>query len=143
MIWTNVSFYVVLLFIILFNSRTSFYAFLLFRFSAVFALPEGHLLSYFGLVPHGHVLDVPNAAIGVVYYLYIITLSPVLPVLITRLAAVAAMSASLILAYRLTQIGEICVLCWTTHVLNAFLLWSAFYESPSSVATVSKDKKRR
>ena len=32
--------------------------------SAVFQLPEGRMLSYFGVVPEGSFLDIPNAAIG-------------------------------------------------------------------------------
>eukprot|EP00339_Tiarina_fusa_P008251 CAMPEP_0116998542 /NCGR_PEP_ID=MMETSP0472-20121206/1575_1 /TAXON_ID=693140 ORGANISM="Tiarina fusus, Strain LIS" /NCGR_SAMPLE_ID=MMETSP0472 /ASSEMBLY_ACC=CAM_ASM_000603 /LENGTH=90 /DNA_ID=CAMNT_0004697721 /DNA_START=39 /DNA_END=308 /DNA_ORIENTATION=+ len=36
--------------------------------SAVFQLPEGRMLSYFGIVPDGHMLDVPNAVLGVLYY---------------------------------------------------------------------------
>lgn len=32
--------------------------------SNVFQLPEGRMLSYFGIVPEGSLLDVPNAALG-------------------------------------------------------------------------------
>ena len=33
-------------------------------YSNVFQLPEGRMLSYFGIVPEGSILDVPNAALG-------------------------------------------------------------------------------
>jgi hypothetical protein len=33
-------------------------------YSNVFQLPEGRMLSYFGIVPEGSLLDVPNAALG-------------------------------------------------------------------------------
>ena len=32
--------------------------------SNVFQLPEGRMLTYFGIVPEGSLLDVPNAALG-------------------------------------------------------------------------------
>ena len=36
--------------------------------SNVFQLPEGRMLTFFGIVPEGSLLDVPNAALGT--YLY-------------------------------------------------------------------------
>ncbi|EJK53871.1 hypothetical protein THAOC_26609, partial [Thalassiosira oceanica] len=38
--------------------------------SAVFSLPEGKMMSFFGLVPEGHPLDVPNGVLGVIFYVY-------------------------------------------------------------------------
>mmetsp|Transcript_21129 Transcript_21129/g.29389 ORF Transcript_21129/g.29389 Transcript_21129/m.29389 type:complete len:102 (-) Transcript_21129:1109-1414(-) len=81
------------------------------------------MLSYFGIIPHDHVLDVPNAALGVVYYTYILTMSSVFPVLMTQIIASMALGSSLFLAYKLTILRELCILCWTTHVLNASLWW--------------------
>lgn len=94
--------------------------------SSVFVLPEGRMLSYFGLVPHGSLLDVPNAVLGFLYYTYIL-LRPVLPYPLNSLgftlfANSAAMTSSVWLAYQLTQLRELCILCWTTHVLNFSLL---------------------
>jgi len=90
--------------------------------SSVFALPEGHLVSYFGLVPPGHWLDIPNALIGCVYYTYRLLGDFIFPVALTQFAASCALTASLYLAYQLTILQELCLLCWTTHVLN-LVLW--------------------
>jgi len=34
------------------------------NYSKVFQLPEGRMLTYFGIVPEDSLLDVPNAALG-------------------------------------------------------------------------------
>eukprot|EP00545_Synedropsis_sp_CCMP1620_P014690 CAMPEP_0119005640 /NCGR_PEP_ID=MMETSP1176-20130426/1845_1 /TAXON_ID=265551 /ORGANISM="Synedropsis recta cf, Strain CCMP1620" /LENGTH=131 /DNA_ID=CAMNT_0006957475 /DNA_START=11 /DNA_END=403 /DNA_ORIENTATION=- len=80
--------------------------------SAVFQLPQGHLMSYLGIVPEGHLLDVPNAALGALYYTYQLLGRGVFPHHLTLFAALAAMSSSVFLAYHLTLIRELCLLCW-------------------------------
>jgi uncharacterized membrane protein len=99
-------------------------------------MPVGKMLSYFGLVPSGHVLDVPNAALGILYYTWQILISfntpeslketTPLPVTdLTHFFTVAAFASSVFLAYQLTfVIVELCVLCWTTHVINSILLYN-------------------
>jgi uncharacterized membrane protein len=95
--------------------------------SQVFSLPEGRMLSYFGIVPEGSALDVPNAALGLSYY-SIIFLSESFFAKTDFIKATtvcvncAAMSSSIFLATKLIQLGELCILCWTTHLLNALLL---------------------
>jgi uncharacterized membrane protein len=85
------------------------------------------MLSYFGIVPEGSALDVPNAALGLSYY-SIIFLSESLFAKTDFIKATtvclncAAMSSSIFLATKLIQLGELCILCWTTHLLNALLL---------------------
>jgi hypothetical protein len=98
-----------------------------FYVSAVFQLPESRMLSYFGIVPSGSILDVPNAALGVAYYvIWWSMLSPFFPKSFGLLVATLAMSSSLFLATRLIVLAELCVLCWSTHIINARLWWSAF-----------------
>ncbi len=48
------------------NSETHLFSSLysMCSYSNVFQLPEGRMLSYFGIVPEGSFLDVPNAALG-------------------------------------------------------------------------------
>lgn len=95
--------------------------------SQVFALPEGRLLSYFGVVPHDSILDVPNAALGFTYYSLIflseqfVAKTHLIKILTVCMSS-AAMSSSIFLAIKLIQIHELCILCWTTHVLNTLLL---------------------
>jgi hypothetical protein len=95
--------------------------------SATFALPEGRMLSYFGLVPAESPLDVPNALLGALYYAYVLLYSlnvtaSVFPPALTFAASCMAMSSSLFLAYKLLVLKKLCLLCWTTHVLNFLLI---------------------
>lgn len=95
--------------------------------SAVFQLPEGRLLSYLNIVPHGSVLDVPNAALGVVYYFIIFILESFVAkiLFIQRLTVAfnsAALMSSVILAIKLIQLREFCIVCLTAHVLNTLLI---------------------
>merc|ERR1712238_305818 len=87
--------------------------------SAVFQLPEGHFF------------DVPNAALGLVYYLFIFLREQYKAIyrvdgqnlrMLTVLVSSTAMSSSVFLAIKLLQLGELCLLCWTTHLLNVLLL---------------------
>lgn len=95
--------------------------------SAVFQLPEGKLLSYLKIVPHGSVLDVPNAALGVIYYVVIFIFESLVPkILFIQKITVAlnsvALSSSIILAIKLLQLREFCIVCLTAHVLNTLLI---------------------
>ena len=92
--------------------------------SKTFALPQGKLLSYFGLVDHGSILDLPNAALGMAYYIFLLVGAKAVPSNIVLLASVVAMTFSVYLAYSLTVLSELCILCWSTHVINGILLWN-------------------
>lgn len=100
--------------------------------SSVFQLPEGRMLSYFGLVPDGSMLDVPNAALGLVYYSIWLTVMSSLPKALRLLIASLAMASSIFLAIQLLILSELCILCWSTHVINARLWWDAYISSGSS-----------
>ncbi|KAL7495978.1 hypothetical protein ACHAWT_008306 [Skeletonema menzelii] len=96
--------------------------------SAVFQLPEGKMLSFFGLVPRGSALDIPNGVLGVLFYIYVFIRCNVrdskLILLDSRVNAVIctlAMASSLFLARKLYMIKEICVVCLTTHLINTTL----------------------
>lgn len=109
--------------------------------SAVFAMPQGKLLSYFGIVPHDHILDVPNAALGMIYYSIICINGFILaknnmalPLPLIKIFSASAMASSVYLAIVLTGLKELCILCWTTHVINTLLTFYFFSEK----ATKSK-----
>lgn len=104
----------------------SYITHLLCTISSAFALPEGKLVSYFGIVPEGHLLDVPNAFIGLVYYTYWLLLRPLFPAPLTAMVSTLAMMASLFLAYKLLILQELCLLCWSTHLINFRLLLRAY-----------------
>lgn len=114
--------------------------------SAVFNLPEGRLLSYLSIVPNGHLLDVPNAFLGLLYYTTIFIIEQFLYHQITFLDMKVitvtlnslAMSSSIYLAYKLIMIKELCLLCWTTHLLNLLLLFH--YGKRLFVSSFGKEK---
>ena len=87
------------------------------------------MLSYFVIVPNDHLLDVPNAALGLTFYLVWLTIMPKLPKVLTFVMASLAMASSVFLAIQLLILKELCVLCWSTHVINSRLWWSAFSAS--------------
>lgn len=86
------------------------------------------MLSFFGLVPRGSALDIPNGVLGVLFYIYVFIRCNVrdskLILLDSRVNAVIctlAMASSLFLARKLYMIKEICVVCLTTHLINTTL----------------------
>lgn len=90
------------------------------------------MLSYFGIVPNDHILDVPNAALGLIYYIVWLLLLKLPPAslphktLLIFVLACLAMSSSVFLAIQLMILKELCILCISTHVINIRLWWSAF-----------------
>jgi len=121
-------------------------------YSQVFSLPVGKMLSYFGIVPHGHFLDVPNAMLGCVYYSYIlfmigIVASPSsnrLLVLLTKLISCMAMASSVVLAYQLTFVlNDLCILCWSTHITNTFLLFKIVLQGVGGAESSSSQTKAK
>jgi len=99
------------------------------------------MLSYFGLVPEGSTLDVPNALLGSIYYFYMLTLSSYLPRELTYFAMMAAFGSSVFLAYQLTfVVKELCILCWSTHVINTTLAWILLGPNSSKTSLTTKKK---
>lgn len=96
--------------------------------SAVFSLPEGKMLSFFGLVPEGHALDIPNGILGILFYSYILIRfftgkhPRVLFATATNLLLSSlAIASSLFLGRKLYIIRELCVVCLSTHIINTTL----------------------
>ena len=114
--------------------------------SQVFSLPEGRLLSYFGIVPNESLLDVPNAFLGLCYYTVILLAEQFLTEthlvkIMTVVVNSAAMTSSVCLATKLIHLGELSLLCcWTTHLLNFLLI---FYYSRLLLKSTSGDKKSK
>lgn len=84
------------------------------------------MLSYFGIIPDGHFLDVPNAALGLAFYLVWLLVLPKLPKQLTFVVTSLAMLSSVFLAIQLMILKELCILCWSTHAINSRLWWNAF-----------------
>ena len=90
--------------------------------SAVFALPEGRMVSYLGIVPKGSILDIPNGLLGVLFYAYRLFLADIFPPL-TQVATALSFMSSVFLAYKLFFVlGDLCVLCLSIHVINTLLM---------------------
>lgn len=104
-----------------------------FSISAVFELPEGHLLSYFGIVERHSDYDIPNALIGCVYYFYMLFLAGMFPPFLTKFASTMAFATTVFLAYQLSfVVKELCLVCWTTHVLNTLLWYNCMFGGSKS-----------
>jgi uncharacterized membrane protein len=85
-------------------------------------------MSWFELVPSDEdnwLKDPPNAVFGCLYYSLLMVTSLTASLRLVgycrRLAASLAFGMTVYLAYTLTVIDELCVLCWSTHVINALL----------------------
>jgi len=94
--------------------------------STVFSLPEGKMLSYFGLVPQGHFLDVPNGFLGILFYSYTLVRHYTGKQLlftssVNMVISSLAIASSAFLARKLYVIREMCVVCITTHFINTTL----------------------
>ena len=98
------------------------------------------MLSYFGLVPSGHILDIPNGILGMVYYTYILlrhistassqaSMSGIFHPTLNLVISSLAMASSLFLGRKLFVLKEICVVCLSTHAINTTL----FYRSMADV----------
>mmetsp|Transcript_41594 Transcript_41594/g.74931 ORF Transcript_41594/g.74931 Transcript_41594/m.74931 type:complete len:169 (+) Transcript_41594:65-571(+) len=99
--------------------------------SAVFSLPEGKMLSFFGIVPEGHALDIPNGVLGMLFYSYILIryftskqytgLSTLFTPTVNMLISSLAIASSVFLLRKLYIIQELCVVCLSTHIINTTL----------------------
>ena len=107
--------------------------------STVFSLPQGRMLSYFGIVPEHSVLDLPNAALGLMHYLYLLTLRPFMPIRFTYFMIIMAFGSTVFLAYQLTFVlFELCILCWSTHVINTYNFYSYLFSGNNENSKTKK-----
>ena len=78
------------------------------------------------------IVNTPNSAFGIFYYLLMIVASPFLHVhavwLGALIAATVAAAFSVYLAYSLLFITRMpCAMCWTGHIVNWFLLLALLF----------------
>lgn len=96
------------------------------------------MLSYFGIVPEGHILDIPNGILGMVFYSYtilgyfiknrvharneggmlILLFAPMVNLVISSFA----IASSAFLVRKLYILRELCVVCVSIHIIN-LTLW--------------------
>jgi hypothetical protein len=107
-----------------------------FTSSAVFQLPEGKMLSFFGLVPKNSVFDIPNGILGMVFYVYVFLRCSImkssthflLDRTVNTVMCSLALGSSIFLARKLYVIKELCVVCLSSHVINTTLFYRAVLE---------------
>jgi uncharacterized membrane protein len=102
------------------------------------------MLSFFGLVPRGHVLDVPNGVLGMLFYAYTIIRYFIVGKTTSRehrgivalfgsnavilVISSLALASSVFLGMKLYRIRELCVVCVSTHIINTTLWIRAMME---------------
>lgn len=101
--------------------------------SKVFSSEWGRMLSKFGVVENGHPLDVPNAALGFVFYVvcFVHNWAIFLPTAVRRwmmlFGSLVGVASSVVLGYVLAYIIEdFCIVCVSTYVVNFAIFFAAF-----------------
>ncbi|DBA05011.1 TPA: hypothetical protein N0F65_007013 [Lagenidium giganteum] len=117
--------------------------------SRVMTSAQGKMLSYYGVVPAGSMLDVSNAALGVLAY-GLFVMYPLVRSLPNfqyayLFAAIISVVISAYLAYVLAFVlRDFCLVCVTSYVINAALLWNSIKlvrALPSKQQAMSEAKK--
>ena len=87
------------------------------------------MLSFFGIVPEGHILDIPNGVLGMLFYSFIfirfsigkqprgVLFTP----LVNYMLSSFALASSIFLARVLYINKDLCLVCITTHIINTTL----------------------
>jgi len=91
--------------------------------SKVFLTEQGHIFSYFGIIPKDSFLDLPNALYGSLYYSIVFFISiyihkKIYLIDILLFISSFAMLLSAYLSYVLATISTVCVICYSTYVCN-------------------------
>lgn len=99
--------------------------------SKVFMSGPAHILSYWGLVPRGHALDLSLGECAIPYFLVMgayIFFRPYPAVRsVYRLLIVVGPCFTMYLGYLLkVEVQEFCIVCATTYVVNACLCFAIF-----------------
>jgi len=101
---------------------------------AVFSSPYGHILSHWGVVPRGHVLDLSLAAIGILLYtVYFIALSyprswHYREALFLAVAVGGAIFSCYLVYVIKFILNEFCIVCASFHGCNFLMLLLAIFE---------------
>lgn len=95
--------------------------------SKVLSSKYAKILSFAGLVPQDSMLDLPNAALGLVFYFTVLLWRALnLPSIILLIAATASLAFSAFLGYVLAFIlHDFCLVCVTCYVINTIVFGCA------------------
>jgi len=101
--------------------------------SKVFSSAQGKILSYWGLVPKGSALDLPNAVFGACFYLAILAMEVVFKrssVFGTTLMLFSSVVGALFSAYLakilIFDLKDLCLICTGTYVCTATIMIAAW-----------------
>ena len=92
--------------------------------SKVFLTEQGHIFSYFGIIPKDSFLDLPNALYGSLYYTLVLIISifihekKIYLMDVLLFISSFAMLLSAYLSYVLATISTVCVICYSTYICN-------------------------
>ena len=110
------------------------------------------MLSFFGIVPHGHMLDLPNGYLGMLFYTFILLRyntvgaknnGPLLfQPIVNLMLSFLSFASSIFLARKLYIIREICVLCLSTHIINTTIFYRSIKEAFGNTASGGKVKEQ-
>jgi vitamin-K-epoxide reductase (warfarin-sensitive) len=99
--------------------------------SKVFTSEQGKIWSYLGVIPKDSLLDQPNAAYGVVFYIMVILVdsqpskSNFFNTLLVLLGT-SGVALSLYLGYVLLYVlHDTCIVCFGSYVCNFVIFWNA------------------
>jgi vitamin-K-epoxide reductase (warfarin-sensitive) len=111
---------------------------------AVFLSPYGRILSLWGIVERGSVLDLPNAALGLLFYVFLLLfpsfpLSNKIKASVMVFACLLSVLLSVYLGYSLFVIlSDVCLVCVSSYVVNAALLVLTVWDWVGAIS--GKDK---
>jgi vitamin-K-epoxide reductase (warfarin-sensitive) len=114
--------------------------------SKVFSSDFGKILSYWGIVNKGSVLDQPNAVFGMIFYLLVFIVSEILKksktsAKILLLVACSGVALSAYLAYVLVfHLQDFCLVCTGSYICNAGIFISAVVRYRNAHALKATDK---
>jgi len=104
------------------------------------------MMSYFGIVPEGHALDVSNGVLGMLFYTYSFVryfkkkpplkgIAVLFTSSVNAIICTLAIASSIFLARKLFILRELCVVCVSTHIINTTLMIRAILEASSTGKT--------
>lgn len=102
--------------------------------AVVLKSPQAHILSHWGLVPSGHVLDLSLSEMGIMLYLtYFVAISLTFRIPFREKLFLASASAGALFSCYLSYVikyvlEDFCIVCFSFHVCNFWMLGLAIRE---------------
>jgi hypothetical protein len=106
---------------------------------------DGHILSHWGIVAANSPLNVPNAAVGLLFYVLSLLVAPLgIPRTLFLAASLVSLAFSLFLAYVLRFVlHDLCLVCVSSYALNAVIFVGAARAVMSAARAPTKRDDRK